>query len=67
MPPTEEEIVDATQRANPHEFVVELPNGYDSLIGERGVRLSRGQAGDCCQLRFQLEGGLDFDRPSARQ
>ena len=37
------EIIDAAQRANAHEFIVELPQGYDSLIGERGVKLSGGQ------------------------
>jgi ATP-binding cassette subfamily B protein/subfamily B ATP-binding cassette protein MsbA len=37
------EIIDAAQRANAHEFIVALPEGYDSLIGERGVKLSGGQ------------------------
>jgi ATP-binding cassette subfamily B protein/subfamily B ATP-binding cassette protein MsbA len=40
---TDAEIVDAVQRAHAHEFVVALPEGYDSLIGERGVKLSGGQ------------------------
>jgi len=39
-----EDIVDAAQRANAHSFIEELPAGYDSLIGERGVKLSGGQA-----------------------
>ena len=38
-----EEILAAAQQANAHEFIVELPNGYESLIGERGVKLSGGQ------------------------
>jgi ATP-binding cassette subfamily B protein/subfamily B ATP-binding cassette protein MsbA len=40
---TEEEIIDAVRRAHAHEFVSVLPEGYDSLIGERGVKLSGGQ------------------------
>lgn len=40
---TEREMVDAAMIANAHEFVVRLPNGYDTLIGERGVKLSGGQ------------------------
>jgi len=37
------EIEDAVRRANAHEFVAVLPEGYDSFIGERGVKLSGGQ------------------------
>lgn len=37
------EIVDAARNANIHEFIMSLPDGYDSLVGERGVRLSGGQ------------------------
>lgn len=40
---TFEEVVEAAKRANIHDFVMKLPNGYDSEIGERGVRLSGGQ------------------------
>ncbi len=38
-----DEIIDAARRANAHEFVRRLPNGYDSLVGERGIKLSGGQ------------------------
>ena len=38
-----EEIESASRRAHAHEFVVELPEGYDTLIGEKGYRLSGGQ------------------------
>ncbi len=41
---TDEEVIDAARRANAHQFIVELSNGYETLIGERGVRLSGGQA-----------------------
>jgi ABC-type multidrug transport system fused ATPase/permease subunit len=37
------EIADAARRASAHEFITQLENGYDTLIGERGVKLSGGQ------------------------
>ncbi|MBE6836353.1 MAG: ABC transporter ATP-binding protein [Ruminococcaceae bacterium] len=40
---TEEEIISASKRANMHEFVLTLPDGYDTEIGERGIKLSGGQ------------------------
>lgn len=40
---TPEEIKWAAEQANAHEFIKELPNGYDTLVGERGVKLSGGQ------------------------
>ncbi len=40
---TEEEIILASKRANIHEFVLSLEKGYDTVIGERGVKLSGGQ------------------------
>src|SRR5204862_7650644 len=40
---SEEEIVDAARRAQADEFIRELPNGYASLVGERGGHLSVGQ------------------------
>ena len=40
---TEDEIEDAAKRANAHEFIARLPEGYDTFVGERGVKLSGGQ------------------------
>ncbi|MGF7143890.1 ATP-binding cassette subfamily B protein [Anaerotaenia torta] len=40
---TEAEAVEAAKKANAHEFIMELPNGYDTDIGQRGVKLSGGQ------------------------
>lgn len=38
-----DEIIDAAKKANIHDFIMSLPDGYDSLVGERGTRLSGGQ------------------------
>ncbi|MEZ6093042.1 MAG: ATP-binding cassette domain-containing protein [Pirellulaceae bacterium] len=40
---TDAEVMDAAKRANAHEFIEKLPDGYNSIIGERGVKLSGGQ------------------------
>jgi ATP-binding cassette subfamily B protein len=40
---TEEEILAAARAAQAHEFIVELPQGYDTMVGERGITLSGGQ------------------------
>lgn len=40
---TEEEVMEAAKRANIHDYIMTLENGYDTVIGERGVRLSGGQ------------------------
>ena len=40
---TEEEVIEAAKRANIHDYVMTLEQGYDTVIGERGVKLSGGQ------------------------
>lgn len=40
---TDEEIVAAARKANAHEFITQFPDGYDTEVGDRGVRLSGGQ------------------------
>lgn len=40
---TDEEIINAAKASNAHEFIMQLENGYDTFIGERGIKLSGGQ------------------------
>jgi ATP-binding cassette subfamily B protein len=40
---SKEEIIEASKNANAHEFIMGLPDGYDTYIGQRGIKLSGGQ------------------------
>lgn len=40
---TEEELINAAKNANIYDFIINLPDGFDTLVGERGVKLSGGQ------------------------
>ena len=52
---TEEEVIEAAKRANIHEYILSMENGYDTVIGERGVRLSGGQKQRLCIARVFLK------------
>ena len=52
---TDEEVVEAAKRANIHDYITSLDEGYDTVIGERGVRLSGGQKQRLCIARVFLK------------
>ena len=52
---TDEEVIEAAKRANIHDYIMSLEEGYDTVIGERGIRLSGGQKQRLCIARVFLK------------
>lgn len=51
---SDEQLMEAAKLANAHDFITALPQGYDTMVGERGVRLSSGQKQRLCIARSLL-------------
>ncbi|MBI5139516.1 ABC transporter ATP-binding protein [Candidatus Nomurabacteria bacterium] len=52
---TDDEVIEAAKKAHAHEFISTLPNGYDTLVGERGVKLSGGERQRVAIARVMLK------------
>ncbi|KAM0921315.1 hypothetical protein ACQ4PT_006954 [Festuca glaucescens] len=66
---TEEEVTAVAKAANAHDFISSLPQGYDTLVGEKGVQLSGGQKHldeEVWDVRFHLDGKDNLERQLGR-
>ncbi len=52
---SEEEIIEVSKKAHAHEFISKLRNGYDTLVGERGIKLSGGERQRIAVARAMLK------------
>ncbi|MDO5444034.1 MAG: ABC transporter ATP-binding protein [Eubacteriales bacterium] len=52
---SDEEVIEAAKKANIHEYIMSMPEGYDTVIGERGIKLSGGQKQRLCIARVFLK------------
>lgn len=57
---TREQVIEAAKRAHAHKFIVQLPGGYDTVIGEDGGTFSQGQKQLLCIARVMLTDPADF-------
>lgn len=64
---TDDEIIEAAKKANAHEFIVHLPDGYNTEVGEKGVKLSGGEAQRLALARifFKKPKIVIFDEPTS--
>jgi ATP-binding cassette, subfamily B, bacterial len=64
---TEEEVIEAARAANAHDFISALPNGYATIIGERGAQVSGGERQRVCVARAFLKDApiLILDEPTS--
>ncbi|WP_250778891.1 ATP-binding cassette domain-containing protein [Wolbachia pipientis] len=58
---SDDEVIEAAKRAHAHEFISKLPQGYESLVGERGVKLSRGTKTAYCNCKSYLKKCSDIN------
>ena len=64
---TEEEVIEAAKAANIHDFIIELPEGYNTIVGEKGCNLSGGQKQRICIARTIIKNSpvILLDEPTS--